>query len=310
MPSLYTDLLRRIEALICRSQSFANKNAADGSSLNDFDLALQGLGYMAEMLMSRRPIFGLEPWHPLHFDLPLAAPAEMLLRLKTRAGIPFAPYPFIMAFYNNRFAPEIDEILALCALDQFAQSDLSQISINISAHSLRDRGFISRIVDHLEHINLDRENRVIFEIHESTAHLQMSRPVLKTFRKSGVAFALDDVGLSMNDVMRLAEFEGLADYVKLDRAAVCSSEGDVHSLSNVMSFVSTMLPDALVVAEGVKSANHAYELYERHSDIHFVQGLHLPDEKSFADQFKKCLVCSQNTIKRYRQDSADTEFIM
>lgn len=248
--------------------------------------------------MARKPVFGYEPWHPLHFDLPVSAPAEMLLRLKNQADKSFVPYTFIMAFYNNNFAAEIDVILMLCALDQFSQSDLSQVSINISARSLRDMKFVRDVTSHLEGMNLGKNNQVIFEIHESMPHIRMSRKTLRKFQKLGVSFALDDVGLSMHDVMRLAEFEGLTDYIKLDRSSVCAHASNPKSLDHVMSFVTAMLPDALVVAEGVKSADHAFEIYKRHPDIHFVQGLYLPDEQTFSKQFKTRLLGSKRPLKR------------
>ena len=112
-----------------------------------------------------------------------------------------APYPAIMAFYNNGFTAQIDGILFLAALEQFERmrnADLEkQVSINISARSLRDPDFVKCTLERLESLNLDSEQTIIIEIHESTPHLTMSRQVLELYSVIGVEFAIDDEGISV-----------------------------------------------------------------------------------------------------------------
>jgi len=90
----------------------------------------------------------------------------------------------------------------------------------------------------------------------------------------------------MDDVMRLSEFEGIADYIKIDRHCVLGKAEDPNNLANVMSFIRTMLPGTVVIAEGVQSADHAQAILREYPDIDYVQGLYLPESRrSFQTDF-------------------------
>jgi len=234
------------------------------------------------MILRDKIAFTMEPWHAIAQKPKLTQAGEMLLRLRDYKGEVMPPYPFIMAFYNNGFTPQLDTILVLTALRRFEKDErFRQVSINISAKSLRDQDFVKTILGRLEVMNLlyQPEQKVIFEIHESSVELATSRKVLELFRAAGVGFAIDDVGLSMSDVMRLAEFEGIADYIKIDRHAVLGKPEEPNNLANVMQFVRTMLPESIIVAEGVQSADHAQAILNGFPDIDYVQGLYLPDSR-------------------------------
>jgi EAL domain-containing protein (putative c-di-GMP-specific phosphodiesterase class I) len=166
----------------------------------------------------------------------------------------------------------------LAALWQFQKSDEKQVSINISARSLRDAEFVKVTLERIGSLDLAADEKIIIEIHESTPHLSMSRQVLDLYRVLGVGFAIDDVGLNMNDVLRLAEFDDLAEYVKIDRHSVCSDKGE-NSLAKVLSFVRTLMPTAVMVAEGVQNAEHALDIQAEFPEIFYAQGLFLPNER-------------------------------
>lgn len=277
-----TELLRRIEELITRFQKHVG-DAHGTPQEAEMIYGLRVLASLANMILRKEDVFGIEPWHVISQEAPLSMPGEMLLRVKDYKGDAMAPYPAIMAFYNNGFTAQIDGILFLAALEQFERmrnADLEkQVSINISARSLRDPDFVKCTLERLESLNLDSEQTIIIEIHESTPHLTMSRQVLELYSVIGVEFAIDDVGLNMNDVLRLADFEGLANFVKVDRHSVCAPEGDANALDQVMSFVRTLMPEAVVIAEGVQDAAHAHEISRKHSDILYAQGLYLPSDR-------------------------------
>lgn len=279
------ELLRRIEHLIITMQGLC-ANAPDENAREKFDYTMKALAALAEAAMSGRDIFGIEPWHALYKEPKLDAPGEMLLRLKNPNGEPIAPYPAIMTFYQNNMTAGIDTVLFLAALAQFERGAERQVSINISARSLKDGDFVKAAIARLESLALAPGRRVIIEIHESTPNLAMNKKVLDLFRKAGVLFAIDDVGLSMNDVFRLAEFDGIADFIKLDRQSVNSNPQNPNSLDHVVSFIHSMLPHAVMVAEGVKSAQHARELHRHHPAIRYVQGLYLPAREDFAKEWK------------------------
>lgn len=276
-----TQLLQLIENLLMRYRRFV-KDAEGTPEEESLIYGLRGLVNLANMILRGKIVYAMEPWHVIGEDPQLLQAGEMLLRLKDYKGDPMPPYPFIMAFYNHGFTPQIDAILVLVALRRFEMDErFRQVSINISAKSLRDPDFVKVVLGRLEEMRLfnHAEQKVILEIHESSVDLAMSRGVLDLFRNVGVGFAIDDVGLSMHDVMRLSEFEGIADYIKIDRHAVLGKPEEPNNLANVMSFIRTMLPRVVMVAEGVQSAEHAVAINAVHPDITYVQGLYLPESR-------------------------------
>ncbi|MCB1651744.1 MAG: EAL domain-containing protein [Alphaproteobacteria bacterium] len=280
------DLLLRIENMIRSFQKIV-KDAEGQENEEALVYGLRAIVYLASMILHKRDIFDIEPWHVISAHAPLACPGEMLLRLKDYKGRPMPPYPAIMAFYNHGYTAEIDCILFLAALDQFIRNDEKQVSINISARSLRDPDFVKTTLERLEHTPLAPDEKIIIEIHESTPHLSLSKKVLALYKNLGISFAIDDVGLNMNDVMRLAEFEGLAEFVKIDRHVICSpKEQDPSPLQRVTSLVSTLMPGAVMIAEGIQNTQHALEIKQQHPSILYAQGLYLPkDRKTFALDF-------------------------
>src|SRR5688572_22341843 len=116
------EVLSRIESLIHTAKTL-EKNAENDEVLEAGRCALKALIALADAVLQDKDVFRIEPWHPVHDDVPLTMPGEMLLRLKDRQGQALAPYPAIMAFYTNGLTAEIDAILFLCALAQFARSD-------------------------------------------------------------------------------------------------------------------------------------------------------------------------------------------
>lgn len=272
-------LLQKIEYLIHTVQALADKARAE-QDREQARYTLKCMAALGDAVLKERDVFGIEPWHGVHDDVPLAQPGEYLLRLKDGKGEALPPYPAIMCFYEHGMTAAIDTALFLCALAQFSRSEEKQVSINVSARSLRDADFIRTVLARLNDMSFAEDEKIIIEIHETTPDLKMSKDVLRLLREAGVMFAIDDVGLSMDDVLRMAEFDEIADFVKLDRHSVCAHPENKNSLDHVISFVTSMLPDAVLVAEGVKSAEHAAQLLEHHPQIKYVQGLYLPTSRS------------------------------
>ncbi|MCB9983858.1 MAG: EAL domain-containing protein [Rhodospirillales bacterium] len=286
-----TELLSRIEELIRGFQaqvSDAHGTAREGSMV----YGLRVLVALANMVLHKQDVFGIEPWHAIAENAPLSMPGEMLLRVKDFKGNPLAPYDAVMAFYENGYTAQIDGILFLAALGQFDRMRTAgrekQVTINISARSLRNPDFVKATLTRLESLDLASDEKVLVEIHESAPHLSLSRQVLELYKILGVGFVIDDVGMNMNDVLRLADFEGLAEYVKLDRQTVCAPKGKAYALDQVMSFVETLMPGSVCVAEGVQSAEHALEIAQKYPSILYAQGLYLThDRAAFQDEFSQ-----------------------
>ncbi len=273
-------LLQRIQALIHKAQDFSD-TAQKSQAQTQATHTIKCMTALGDAILRGKAIFGVEPWHVIDAHAPLSAPGEYLLRLQNGTGTPLSPYPAIMSFYENGMTADIDVVLFLCALKQFLASDESQISVNISARSLCDADFIRTALERLEQANLAAAHKtIIIEVHETTQDIKMSKDVLKMFRRAGVMFALDDAGLSMGDVMRMAEFEDMADFIKLDRHSVCARPDRPDALDHLISLVSSLFPHASIVAEGAKSTSHARALKASHPQLHYVQGLYLPTNRS------------------------------
>lgn len=307
MKSFDKELLARIESLLVSYRQFLKDRDPEGRD-EALVYGLRCLVNLAQMVLRGESIFGIEPWHAIAVNARYQQVGELLLRLRDHDGQPLPPYPFIMAFYDNGFTAQLDCILVSCALRRFVKDpDARQVAINISARSLRHPDFVRVILGRLEKLNLGAyaEAKIIFEIHESGAHLSMSRQVLDLFRQVGCAFAIDDVGLSINDIMRLGEFEGIADYIKLDRHCVCADPFAPNSLGQAVAFIQDMLPEAIMVAEGVKSAEHARQIQADFPGIAYVQGLYLPSKHAvFKDEFQNACDLAFDAFSTRKQASA------
>ncbi len=280
--------LQKIEELY-KKTTLLHEEAHIGDHLSDFTYALTSLESLHNAVNAKTPIFGYESWHPLHEERHLGSASEMLLRLKDTKGNDLAPYPAIMTFYDAGLAEDIDLILFICALWQFKQSAENKVSINISGRSLLSSEFIKTVLSALESMRLEKklDEGVIIEIHESAPTLTMSKHILNMFHRFGAEFAIDDVGLSLGDVFRFSEFDDIASYVKIDRKLVCVPYGTSESLASVISFIRSVLPDACLIAEGVKSIQHAIMLADQYPEIDYVQGMHLPDRAKFQTLWKE-----------------------
>ena len=275
------ELLSRIETLLKAYRRFV-KDGEGGPDEESLVYGLRGLVNLANMILRDQIAFAFEPWHTVSEKPQLTQAGEMLLRLKDYKNRALPPYPFIMAYYNHGFTAQLDAILVLAALRRYDMDPrFKQVTINISAKSLRSPDFVKIVLARLEELQLlyRPQEKVIFEIHESSVELAMSRKVLELFRATGVGFALDDIGMSMQDVMRLSEFEGVADYIKVDRHTVLGKPDEPNNLDTVMSYLRSFLPDTTVIAEGVQSAEHAMQITEAYPEIAYVQGLYLSESR-------------------------------
>lgn len=286
-----SEIIKRIEGLASSlttaqiSTTISTDDAGHDVSITGEKKPLSGEDYLealTHMVEHGENIFGIETWHPL--EDPTQSPAEMLLRLKNKQGQPLPPYPFVMLCYSQGLTAELDAILLLKGLQEFQTAlrdqGTKQISLNVSARSLKDPDFMKLALDVLEKDGRD----VVFEIHETSDTI--SNPdTLKLLRKKGVRFALDDVILNLGDMERLTQFEGLTSFMKLDHKLLTDSYYK-PLLGPTMSFIASSTEDNRIVAEGVKTVDDARLLHMQYPSIKFVQGRDLPDQKTFAKDWK------------------------
>lgn len=287
-----SEILKRIEGLASSIKSaqisaatYGTDDAGHDTIITSDQKQLSGEDYLealTHMVEQGENIFGLETWHPL--EDPAHSPAEMLLRLHNKQGQPLPPYPFVMLCYSQGLTAELDAILLLKGIHEFQTAlrdqGISQISLNVSARSLKDSDFMKLALDALEKDGKD----VVFEIHE-TSNTITNPDTLKLLKKKGVRFALDDVILNLSDMERFTQFEGLTSFMKLDHKLLTDSYYK-PLLGPTMSFIASSTENNRIVAEGVKTVDDARLLHMQYPSIKFVQGRDLPDQKTFAKDWK------------------------
>lgn len=279
------DILKRLEALSKKMGTLAERAVANEQKERALYARKFAEGF-GMMVAQDKMIFGLEPWHALGAQ-PLSAAGEMLLRVNDFNGNPLSPYPAVMTLYHNGFTEALDTIIALRALSEFRKGSEKQISINISCRSLKDKDFIEALVKRLEGMKISGSEKIILEIHESNAVIELDKKFMKLLKKLGVQFAMDDVGVSINDIFRLSAFEGVADYIKLDRASVQAHPEDPRALGKILALAKSHLPGIAMVAEGIQSADHAREIMKLYPDVKYVQGMNLPERAEFIKAWRE-----------------------
>lgn len=99
-----------------------------------------------------------------------------------------------------------------------------------------------------------RPDRVVLEVSESTGFEDSNRlmKVLAVFRRAGIRFALDDIGIRSPYLHHILYLE--PEYLKLDRAFIVGVDSDVRKQSLVrgVCYMARQV-DAELIAEGVES---------------------------------------------------------
>ncbi|MCH8503996.1 MAG: EAL domain-containing protein [Ectothiorhodospiraceae bacterium] len=172
--------------------------------------------------------------------------AELLLRMHGQDGELVLPSDFIPAAERYDLMALLDrwvltEVLEARGARLAANAEFS-ISLNISAQSLTDPGFLPFLVDLIDKSALP-PNRLCFELTETAAvtHLEAAIQVLRQLRDMGCMVALDDFGSGLSSFNYLKNFP--VHFVKIDgsfiralldspadRAIVESIHGLAHKL--------------------------------------------------------------------------------
>ncbi|CRI63978.1 putative Diguanylate cyclase [Thiocapsa sp. KS1] len=156
----------------------------------------------------------------------------------------------------------MDGALDLLAQWQDAGLDLT-MSLNLSACSLQDTGFVASLQEMLaRHPSIDPA-RLLFEIIESEAlrDIETTASVIRACAVLGVQFALDGFG---NGYASLIDFRCLpAQVVKIDQTVVrdiLRSRDDRNLVKGVIGIANAFQRE--VIAEGVESAAHGLLLMD------------------------------------------------
>ena len=162
---------------------------------------------------------------PLRAALEQGLHFELLLRMRDgRGGAVHAPDRFIPAAERFQLATRIDRQVVRLALDwlenhpQFTAT-VAMCSINLSAGTLLDEGFVGFIAERLQRSAIPAE-RLCFEITETSAMRDPARAqrAIDAMRGLGCRFALDDFGTGFCSFGHLRALD--VDFIKIDGSFV------------------------------------------------------------------------------------------
>ncbi|MCL2917756.1 putative bifunctional diguanylate cyclase/phosphodiesterase [Shewanella litorisediminis] len=210
---------------------------------------------------------------------------EILLRIREGNGRILPPAQFIASAERFKLMPEVDKAVVAMAMEWLAgYPELWRdhcLSINLSGNSLGVEGMESFIVGQLKR-NAIPPACICFEITETSAiqNRQRALDMLRSLRKQGFAFAIDDFGSGFASYGYLRELP--VDYVKIDGCFVrqlASNAKDFAIVKSIHDVCSVMGIET--VAEFVESQDIMARLEE--IGINYAQGYAVGRPKPLKD---------------------------
>lgn len=198
---------------------------------------------------------------------------EVMGRLVDKQGQLVAASSFIPMATRHRLMPEVDKAIVSMAKAYLLKSvERKPLAVNVSAQSLGHKPFDDWLRAQLRELGASARF-MSFEVscYGCSLDLDAARSFAAMVRMAGASFGIDRLGLDPVSAKVLRELP--PQYVKLDSPLVIQAQG----LQAAAEWVSSMVVlakslDAVVIAQGVESAEQVGHLCETHDAG---QGYHL-----------------------------------
>lgn len=170
-----------------------------------------------EALEQDRLVLYQHRYRPINPVLSPCECREILLRMLDEDGQIIPPMAFLPAAERHGLMLQVDRWVVENTLRSLSKCDLNgvvMISINLSAQSLCDKGFLKFITTQLSRHGVD-PGLICFEITETAAiaNLADALEFIKALKQLGCRFALDDFGVGLSSLAYLRNLP--VDYLKI-----------------------------------------------------------------------------------------------
>ncbi|WP_328474712.1 bifunctional diguanylate cyclase/phosphodiesterase [Actinoplanes sp. NBC_00393] len=255
-----------------RSTLFDPGAYAQWKANRDMVAGLQQAAAAGEFAMHYQPIVDLETGD--------VVAAEALLRWTRGDGTPVSPGQFIPLAEQSGEITAIGEwvIAQVCAdLVELWNAYQLPVTVNVSAHQLRDQSFAGRLLERMQRTGLPGA-ALIVEITETVLMTSVTDAAstiaqLQQLREHGVRIAIDDFGTGYSSLAYLRELP--VDILKMDGSFTSQQieNGGPREIAFVRTIVDLGRSLSLVtLAEAVETTAQAERL--RQLGCHLAQGYH------------------------------------
>ncbi|RLC27238.1 MAG: diguanylate cyclase, partial [Deltaproteobacteria bacterium] len=196
---------------------------------------------------------------------------EALVRIVQKDGTILAPYKFLNIAIKSKLYPNITRIMIEKTFAFFIDKDY-EFSINLSIDDVLNKKTKQFLIKKLK--QFPTPSRVVFEILESEKieNYEELREFIKTIKKFGCKFAIDDFGSGYSNFAHILELN--VDYLKIDASLVkfiTTNENSRVITKTIINFASSL--GLKTIAEFVEDKD-SLDMLEK-MGVNYVQGYYI-----------------------------------
>lgn len=189
-------------------------------------------------------------------EAPTVFAYEALLRLEPKSQQAFSPATLFQAAMETELHTKLDQIAREVAIKSYATyvPKEAKCFINFLPSTIYNPDFcLKHTFSIVEKLNVD-PNQLVFEVVESEkiADLYHLKNIFKTYKRSGMKVALDDLGTGFASIDVLKELQ--PDYVKIDRHFIDKCDQNKEKQQFIQSVINISKDLGIIVlAEGMET---------------------------------------------------------